>query len=102
MEPEKIPGPFTAWKMIGWEGDCGMLRRAGGRKLYCLVNYNDETARSDNVRLVAPSGEGQQYVGPDTLMEIVTITKAGWEFLEFMGLYPAPAAAKDPNITAIN
>lgn len=83
-----LPGPFTAWQLIGWEGDCGELRRVGGRKLYCLVNYYCDTARSNNVRLVAPAGEGDQYVGPDTRIEIVSITRAGWEFLVFQDLVP--------------
>jgi hypothetical protein len=87
------PGPFTAWQMIGWEGNCGTFRIVGGRAIYTDIMYNCATARSDNVKLCRLGNEQgiginevKQYVDADTKIEILSITRAGWLFLQFQEL----------------
>lgn len=82
------PLVFTAWQLIGWEGDHGTLRKKGGRAIYSDVMFQCDTP-GEHVkiaRLDAGPREVCQWVKPETLLEIVTITKDGEEFLRFQEL----------------
>lgn len=82
---------FTAWQLIGWEGDCGAVRRVNGRQTYTDVMYNCATARTNNVKLARLDPgprEVRQIVGPDEMLEIIGITKRGEQFLREQDLAP--------------
>lgn len=41
--PPVAPLRFTAWQLIGWEGDCGEVRKVGGRATYSDVMFQCDT-----------------------------------------------------------
>lgn len=67
----------TAWELIGYgeqQGE-GHVRVVGGRTLYELVSYRDDT-RGEKVKLSRLSTRGglhavERYVDPDALLEVV-------------------------------
>lgn len=75
-DPDSFTGTHTAWDLIGFAAADRRVRIKGGRALYDLVAFNDDTPGTQVClsRLdVGPRGlrAVTRYVDPDTLLDII-------------------------------